>query len=139
MRISDWSSDVCSSDLPASSDLGRLARGGTLNFVGALAYGVLNFALVVIVTAKLGADGTGEFLLAIAAFNIVAKMCELGASPGFVMLISTDLELGLGRRIPVLLRVGLVQVAVVGRGLVAAVGLAGGGPGARGVGEEGGH
>src|SRR3546814_8801604 len=114
MRISDWSSDVCSSDLPASSDLGRLARGGTLNFVGALAYGVLNFALVVIVTAKLGADGTGEFLLAIAAFNIVAKMCELGASTGFVRLISHDLELGPGRRIPGLLRVGLGAAAAGG-------------------------
>src|SRR3546814_18718540 len=111
MRISDWSSDVCSSDLPASSDLGRLARGGTLNFIGALAYGVLNFALVVIVTAKLGADGTGEFMLAIAAVNIIAKMCELGAPTGFVRMISTDQEIGLGRHIPVPLSLGVVTGA----------------------------
>src|SRR3546814_4027009 len=53
-------------------------------------------------------------------------MCELGASTGFVRLISHDLELGLGRRIPVLLRVGLVPVAVVGVVLGAAMGLAAG-------------
>src|SRR3546814_4395744 len=32
MRISDWSSDVCSSDLPDSATLKKLIRKGTLNF-----------------------------------------------------------------------------------------------------------
>src|SRR3546814_11099813 len=34
MRISDWSSDVCSSDLPSLSDLEEAAQGGSAKAAG---------------------------------------------------------------------------------------------------------
>lgn len=98
----------------ARSDTRRLARGGALNLVGAVVYGATNFGLVVIVTSQLGAEGTGELLLAIAAFNIGARIAELGAATGCVRFISRDLALGLGWRLPALWRTALLPVAVVG-------------------------
>lgn len=97
-----------------SPDLGRVARGGALNLVGAVVYGASNFALVVVLTSRLGPEGTGEFLLAIAAFNILVRLAELGASTGCIRLISRDLAAGRGREIPVLLRSALGPVAVSG-------------------------
>jgi O-antigen/teichoic acid export membrane protein len=104
---------VLTSDVDASPDLGRVARGGVLNLVGAVIYGAASFVLVVIVTNQLGAKGTGEFLLAIAAFNILVKVSELGASTGCVRLISRDLATHREDEVPVLLRVALGPVAVV--------------------------
>ena len=103
------------------ADVGRLARGGALNFIGAISYGLCGFALVIVISASLGATGTGEVLLAIAAFNIVQRLCELGSSTGLVRSISVALAQDRPADVPRTLAVALVPVAL--NGVVAAVAL----------------
>ena len=59
----------------------EVARGGALNLIGNAVYGFGNFLLLGIVTTQLGADGAGVFLVAIALFNIMSKVCEFGPPP----------------------------------------------------------
>lgn len=72
----------------SASDLAAIARGGTLNMLGAVANGVLSFALVIIVTRGLGAAGVGAFFSAIALFNILSNVAQLGADTGLVRTIA---------------------------------------------------
>ena len=50
--------------------------------------------LLGIVTTQLGADGAGVFLVAIALFNIMSKVCEFGSATGLIRTISRDRALG---------------------------------------------
>jgi O-antigen/teichoic acid export membrane protein len=72
----------------------EVARGGALNLVGNAVYGVGNFLLLGVVTTQLGSNGAGVFLVAIALFNIVSKICECGAATGLIRTISRDRALG---------------------------------------------
>jgi O-antigen/teichoic acid export membrane protein len=72
----------------------EVARGGALNLVGNAVYGIGNFLLLGVVTTQLGSDGAGVFLVAIALFNIVSKVCECGAATGLIRTISRDRALG---------------------------------------------
>jgi O-antigen/teichoic acid export membrane protein len=72
----------------------EVARGGALNLVGNAVYGGGNFLLLAIVTTQLGTDGAGVFLVAIALFNIVSKICECGAATGLIRSVSRDRALG---------------------------------------------
>lgn len=104
----------------SSGDLAGVARGGALNLAGAVVYGAANFALVVVVTNALGVTGTGQFLIAVAIFNILVKVAELGAATGFIRMISRELALGRSGNLPALTIAGLVPVAAVGTGLAVA-------------------
>jgi O-antigen/teichoic acid export membrane protein len=73
---------------PVRGDLGVLARGGTLNLAGMVLGGLLGFALVVVVTRGLGAEGAGVFFAAVALFMIASNVGELGADTGLVRTIS---------------------------------------------------
>ena len=97
-----------------TADVGRLARGGALNFIGAVSYGLCGFALVIVISSALGATGTGEVLLAIAAFNIVERVCELGASTGLVRTISVALATSRNSDVSRALVIALVPVALNG-------------------------
>ena len=70
--------------------IGEVARGGALNLVGNAVYGVGNFLLLAVVTTQLGVDEAGVFLVAVALFNIVSKVCEIGAATGLIRTISRD-------------------------------------------------
>ena len=72
----------------------EVARGGALNLIGNAVYGFGNFLLLGIVTTQLGADGAGVFLVAIALFNIMSKVCEFGSATGLIRTISRDRALG---------------------------------------------
>lgn len=117
-------------DAARGADLGAVARGGALNMLGAVTYGASGFVLVVLVTGRLGAEGTGELLLAIAAFNILVRMSELGSATGLVRFISRDIAAGRAGEIPTLLRSALFPVAaagtLIGAGTFAASSLIGG-------------
>ena len=69
-------------------------RGGALNLIGNAVYGFGNFLLLGIVTTQLGANGAGVFLVAIALFNILSKICEFGAATGLIRTISRDRAIG---------------------------------------------
>ena len=97
-----------------SGDLAGVARGGALNLVGAVVYGAANFALVLVVTNALGARGTGQFLVAVAIFNILVKVAELGAATGFIRMVSRYLALERAGDLRLLTVAGLVPVAVAG-------------------------
>ena len=51
-----------------------VARGGSLNLIGALASGLLQFALVVVVTRSLTKGGAGAFFEALAVFVILTNI-----------------------------------------------------------------
>ncbi len=72
----------------------EVARGGALNLIGNAVYGFGNFLLLGIVTTQLGANGAGVFLVAIALFNILSKVCEFGAATGLIRTISHDRAIG---------------------------------------------
>lgn len=74
-------------DPPPDDDASTLARHGVLNLAGVIAYGVLNFALIVIVTRRLGAAAAGAFLLAIAVFNVLTRSSVLGADVGLLRFV----------------------------------------------------
>jgi O-antigen/teichoic acid export membrane protein len=105
-----------------SRDLSRLARGGALNLAGSVAYGLLNFVLVIIVTRGLGRDASGVFFEAVALFVIASNTAELGADTGLVRFIARYRTLDRVHDIRWTLVVALVPVAIAGTAL-ALIGL----------------
>jgi O-antigen/teichoic acid export membrane protein len=103
-------------------DLSRLARGGALNLAGSVAYGVLSFLLVIIVTRGLGRDAAGVFFEAVAMFVIASNAAELGADTGLVRMIARYRTLDRAHDIRWTLVLALVPVAIAGT-LLAALGL----------------
>ena len=103
----------------ADSDLATVARGGVLNLVGAAAYAVLAFIVVVVVARRLGPARAGVFLEATALFLVVSHVCELGADTGLVRMIARYRHFG---RRTALRRVVLVGV-MPGTALAAAAAL----------------
>lgn len=96
------------------SDLKSVARGGTLNFAGSVVNGVLQFALVVVVTQALSKREAGAFFEAVALFIILSNTCELGADTGLTRMIPRLRVLG---RIPDIRRsmaVGILPGFVAG-------------------------
>src|SRR3546814_1215169 len=81
MRISDWSSDVCSSDLIIEA-FGQFVMGGNL------VIGVIVFAILVIVNFVVITKGSGRIAEVSARFT-------LDAMPGKQMAIDADLSAGL--------------------------------------------
>jgi O-antigen/teichoic acid export membrane protein len=70
-----------------AKDLRMVARGGSLNFIGALTNGLLQFALVVVVTRSLARSASGAFFEAVALFLILSNTAELGADTGLTRMI----------------------------------------------------
>ena len=102
------------------SDLGNLARGGALNLAGAIVSAAGSAGLMVVLGRGFGATAAGEFLEAVAIFNILIVIGLLGADTGLVRTMSRLRGTGKEERIGVVLLVGLVPVAVVS-GLVALI------------------
>ena len=75
------------SDRGRSADLKSLARGSTLNFAGAVANGIFQFMLVVVVAQALNRHESGAFFEALALFTILSNTCELGADTGLTRMI----------------------------------------------------
>ena len=100
------------------SDLGNLARGGALNLAGAIVSAAGSAGLMVVLGRGFGATAAGEFLQAVAIFNILIVIGLLGADTGLVRTMSRLRGTGNEQRIGAVLLVGLIPVAVVS-GLVA--------------------
>jgi O-antigen/teichoic acid export membrane protein len=107
-------------DEAARRDLAALARGGALNLAGALATGLGNFALLVVVARGLGAKGTGAFYEAVALFLILSSAATLGAEAGLSRMVPRWRALGRAGDLRRGLRAGLWPVAAAG-GLLGAL------------------
>jgi O-antigen/teichoic acid export membrane protein len=94
-------------------DVRTLARDGFLNLVGVALYGICNFALVVIITRKLGATGAGAFLEAVALFSILTKASLLGADLGLLRFIARFRALDRNHDVRRTLAIAIIPVALV--------------------------
>jgi O-antigen/teichoic acid export membrane protein len=105
-------SEASSPDDERRAHLSTIARGGTLNVVGAVVSGLLSFVLVVIVTRGLGVESAGAFFIAVALFSLLAKTLELGADTGLVRFISRYRALGELRDLNGTIAVAIVPVVL---------------------------
>ncbi|WP_245681753.1 lipopolysaccharide biosynthesis protein [Actinomadura kijaniata] len=103
-------------------NLGRMARGGALNLVGAVSAGLLGLALVFVVARSYDQATAGAFFAANALFLILAVTAGLGTDTGLLRAVPRRLALGehaaARRTVPVAL-VPVVGVAVVAAGALA--------------------
>jgi O-antigen/teichoic acid export membrane protein len=91
-----------------------VARGGALNIVGSIIYGIGNFVLLAVLTRELGAEAAGPAIVAIAVFMIMSRFAELGGSTGLVRTISRDRALGRYERIAPTVIAAVVPVFALG-------------------------
>jgi O-antigen/teichoic acid export membrane protein len=97
-----------------SDDLRMVARGGSLNFAGALANGLMQFVLVVAVAQALTKSQSGAFFEAIALFLILSNTCELGADTGLTRMIPRYRVQGRVADVRASLRVGIWPALAAG-------------------------
>jgi O-antigen/teichoic acid export membrane protein len=92
--------------------LQEVARGSTLNLVGAGVAAVTTLGVTVLVTRQFSAPVAGAFFTAISAFLIVEAVASLGANVGLVYFIARLRSLGEERRIPTIMRAAVIPVIV---------------------------
>jgi O-antigen/teichoic acid export membrane protein len=90
-----------------------VARGGTLNLVGAGVAAAMTVGLTVLVTRHFSKYTAGSFFAATSAFLIVEMIATLGVQNGLVYFIARFRSLGEEARIPAVLRSALIPVTVV--------------------------
>ena len=93
--------------------LSEVARGGTLNMVGAVFQVITTVGITVVVTRHFSPAVAGTFFTATSAFLIVWAVATLGANVGLVYFIARLRSLGEERRIPAILRAAVIPVVVV--------------------------
>jgi O-antigen/teichoic acid export membrane protein len=96
----DWLAAMANAEDAAAArrdkaSISTVARRGTLNLVGAAVSGVLNFALVVIVTRTLHKAGAGLFFEATSVFLLAGAVAKFGSDTALVRFISQDRAKGL--------------------------------------------
>jgi O-antigen/teichoic acid export membrane protein len=92
--------------------LQEVARGSTLNLVGAGVAAVTTLGVTVLVTREFSRAVAGAFFTAISAFLIVEAIASLGANVGLVYFIARLRSLGEERRIPRIMRAAVIPVIV---------------------------
>jgi O-antigen/teichoic acid export membrane protein len=95
-----------------SARLAEVARGGTLNLVGAGVAALTTVGVTVFVTRQFDKQVAGAFFTATSAFLIVEAVASLGANVGLVYFIARLRSLGEERRIPAILRAAVIPVVV---------------------------
>jgi O-antigen/teichoic acid export membrane protein len=101
-------------DEATRKDLTTLARGGVLNLVGAVATGLFQFVLVLVIARGLDTGGTGAFFEAVALFLILSAVSALGADMGLSRMIPRYRALRRPRDIRRGIRIGIWPVLAVG-------------------------
>jgi O-antigen/teichoic acid export membrane protein len=91
-----------------------LARGGLLNFAGAIVASVVNVLLILVVTRQVSPDRAGSLFAATSLFLMAAAAARLGTITGLVYWLARLRATGRSNEIPRCLRFALVPVAVVG-------------------------
>ncbi|HWJ99022.1 MAG TPA: oligosaccharide flippase family protein [Acidimicrobiales bacterium] len=95
----------------APESVGAVARGGALNMAGSVIYGTANFILLVVLNRVLGTAEAGIVLVAIAIFNIIETVAELGCGTGLVRMLSRDRAIGRQDLLRATVIVAIVPVA----------------------------
>ena len=100
----------------AAAGLNRqsFARGGLLNLIGAGISGVSTFAMVLVLTRRIGVEQVGAFMVSVAAVTIVAQTTQLGANTGLVRFVPMMRVRGQQSALPELLPLVLGVVATAG-------------------------
>ena len=93
--------------------LADVARGSTLNLVGAGVAAVTSLAVTVVITRHFSKPVAGAFFTAISLFLIVESGSSLGAYVGEVNFIARLRRLGHDSQVPVVLRAAFIPVALV--------------------------
>ncbi len=93
--------------------LAAVARGGSLNMVGAVVQVITTVGITVMVTRHFSKAVAGAFFTATSAFLIVQAVSSLGANVGLVYFIARLRSLGEEKRIPAILRAAVIPVVVV--------------------------
>ncbi len=94
------------------AQLAEVARGGTLNLIGAGVAAATTLGVTVFVTRQFSKPVAGAFFTATSAFLIVEAVASLGAGVGLVYFIARLRSLGEERRIPAILRAAVIPVIV---------------------------
>lgn len=105
----------------SKQDMAGLARGGSLNLVGAAAAGLLQFALVIVVTNGFPKQEAGLFFAATASFLILNSLAQGGAGAGVMRWVPAYLVTGRRADVRTCLRVALGSAVVSSVPLSAAV------------------
>lgn len=92
--------------------LAEVARGGSLNLVGAAISAITTLAITVLVTRLFSAPVAGAFFSATSLFLIIETVASLGAYVGAVYFIARLRLLGQDGRINVILRAAMIPVLV---------------------------
>jgi O-antigen/teichoic acid export membrane protein len=92
--------------------LAEVARGGTLNLIGAGVSALTTVGVTVFVTREFSRAVAGAFFTATSAFLIVEAVASLGANVGLVYFIARLRSLGEQKRIPTILRAAIIPVIV---------------------------
>jgi O-antigen/teichoic acid export membrane protein len=101
--------------------LAQVARGGTLNLVGAAVSALATVGVTIVVTRHFSKYVAGSFFTATSAFVIAEMIGTLGAHNGLVYFIARVRSLGEEDRIPAFMRVALIPVVAVSAALVIAM------------------
>jgi len=101
--------------------LAEVARGGTLNLIGAGVSAAATVGVTVLVTREFSRQAAGAFFTATSAFLIVEAVASLGANVGLVYFIARLRSLGEEKRIPAILRAAIIPVIVASLVLTAAM------------------
>lgn len=91
-----------------------LARGGSINLVGAAGSAVFSFAAFAVAARLHTTAQVGAFTVAIAVFTILREVAQAGAQVGFTRFLPRDLASGNPERLVTTLRVGLWIVLAAG-------------------------
>src|SRR5262249_5758525 len=94
------------------AQLAEVARGGTLNLIGAGVSAATTVGVTILVTREFSKPIAGAFFTATSAFLIVEAVASLGANVGLVYFIARLRSLGEERRIPAILRAAVIPVIV---------------------------
>ena len=92
--------------------LAEVARGGTLNLIGAGVSAATTVGVTVLVTRRFSLPVAGAFFTATSAFLIVEAVASLGANVGLVYFIARLRSLGEEKRIPTIIRAAVIPVIV---------------------------
>lgn len=104
----------------AQRQLGRIARGGAINLVGAVVSAVGGFLLVVVVTNEFDEATAGRLFAGVSAFLIGVAVATLGTDTGLARFVLPQEASGAHRRIRSTLKIALVPV--LGAAVLLAVG-----------------
>jgi O-antigen/teichoic acid export membrane protein len=105
----------------ARSGLADVARGGTLNLVGAAVSSAATLSVTILVTRHFSRPVAGTFFTATSLFLIIETIATLGAYNGVIYFIARLRAAGADSRIPAMIMTAVLPVlaaAVIGAGLL---------------------